>query len=330
MAVNLMLVLLAAMILWKTAAWFVEGAVGIALLLDIPKMIIGLVLVSIATTSPELFTSVIAALHGYPEMALGNAVGSVIVDASLALGIAALVSTVPLTVDPAIFRISARTVLVVLALAFILVLNGTLERMEGLALLVCYCTYILILYRHFRIRRKDSEVDSLLVQECVPKDEATIKWPRVILLFGLGLAGVLIGSELLVQGAVGLAVEMGLSPVVIGLTVTALGTSMPEIATCVAAALKRESAIGVGNIIGADILNICWVAGLSAVVNPLTAELHVLLFMFPAALLIVSTMVILLRQGYNLRRWNGAVLVALYIVYAVILFSFVSPVNAAL
>lgn len=320
MLINCIMVFSAVIVLWKTAAWFIDGAVGVAVLLQVPRMLIGLVLVSIATTAPELFTSVFAALHGYPELALGNAVGSIIVDAGFALGLAALVSAVPLTVDPAIFRISGTAVLLTLALGFLLVFDGTLSRLEGMTLLGCYLLYITVLYRHFRQQRM------------MPLDEydpaiSKVKWSRVAGLFGIGLAGVLAGSELLVRGATGIALELGLSPVLIGLTVTALGTSMPEIATGVASALKREPAIGVGNIIGADILNICWVAGVSAMANPLTAERQVLLFMFPCALLIVGCMTAMLWRGYRLVRWNGAVLLLLYVLYVLALIFIIAPAD---
>lgn len=325
MTFDMLLVAVSVLILWKAAAWFVEGAVGVAVLLRVPKMLIGLVLVSLATTSPELFTSLIAALKGYPELALGNAMGSVTVNATLALGLAAMLAAVPLTVDPAIFRISAGAVLLAIPLAFVLVMNGTLGRIEGGGLLAFYLGYAVFLYMELRSRRKNADFEALLAAEGIPADRAGVKWSRVFLHFGIGLIGVLFGSELLVRGAMSIATHVGLSPVVIGLTVTAIGTSMPEIATCVTSALKRESAIGVGNIIGADILNVCWVAGMSAVANPLQAEQHVLWFMFPAAFIIVGTMVGMIRRGHQLNRWNGAVLVGMYIVYAVILFTLISP-----
>ncbi len=324
MAMDIVLVAAAVAILWKTADWFVEGAVGVAILLNAPKMLIGLVLVSLATTAPELFTSVIAALRGFPELALGNAVGSVIVDASLAIGLAAMLASVPLVVDPAIFQISARAVMFMLCLAFLLTMNGVLGRLEGGILLGCYVAYVALLYRHFRCLRRQADNDVLPELEPVLEASGHIPWSRVCLLFGIGLAGVLLGSELLVRGATGIAATFGLSPVVIGLTVTAAGTSMPEIATCVAAALKREPAIGVGNIIGADILNVCWVAGASALVNPLVAEKSVVYYMFPSAIIIVGTMLIMMRRGYALNRWNGAVLVALYCIYALCLFLFIA------
>ena len=325
MLMDMLLVAGAVIILWKTADWFVEGAVGVAVLLNIPKMIIGLVLVSLATTAPELFTSLLAALQGYPELALGNAVGSVIVDASLALGLAATIAVTPLAVDPGLFKLSARAVMLVLSVCFLLVMNGTLGRIEGGVLLGCYVTYVIFLYRHYRRSVKTSGDDVLPAIDPIISEAEHIPWSRIFMLFAIGFAGVLLGSELLVRGATSIAQTLGLSPVVIGLTVTAAGTSMPEIATCVAAALKKESAIGVGNIIGADILNVCWVAGASAIANPLVGEHSVLFFMFPSALIIVAAMILMLRQGYSLNRWNGAVLVSLYCIYALILFLFVSP-----
>ncbi|NLF56943.1 MAG: hypothetical protein GX580_04835, partial [Candidatus Hydrogenedens sp.] len=140
-----------------------------------------------------------------------------------------------------------------------------------------------------------------------------------------GFLGVMFGSELLVRGATGIAAGLGMSPTVIGLTVVAIGTSVPEIATCVASVLKKQTQIGVGNIIGADILNICWVAGASAVANPLVADINIIWFMFPVALTLVGAMVVMLRCGYQLSRWNGAVLLALYAGYVVLLFTVVAP-----
>lgn len=105
----------------------------------------------------------------------------------------------------------------------------------------------------------------------------------------------------------------------VGLTVVAIGTSMPEIATCVASALKKHSGIGLGNILGADILNICWVAGLSSIANPLHAERQVIFIMYPAVLVIVGAMLMMLRRDYSLKRWNGAVLLLLYVSYMVVL-----------
>jgi cation:H+ antiporter len=179
---------------------------------------------------------------------------------------------------------------------------------------------VTVAYRQYTRRQKDPAVRERMAALAEHEQVvASMSLPKIVGLFAGGIAGVLVGAELLIHGAVGVASTFGLSPEVIGLTVVAIGTSVPEIVTCVASALKKQSQIGVGNIIGADILNICWVAGASALANPLTAEINVIWFMFPVALVLVGAMVILLRMGYNLTRWNGAALLALYAGYMALL-----------
>lgn len=309
-------IIVAVLILWKCADWFVEGAVGIAEKFHVPQMLVGMVLVSICTTSPELMVSMMAALKGIPEAALGNAIGSVIADASIALGLAAVVSAVPLVASPKIFKTSALVLLVVIFLSFAMTFNGTLSRVEGGILVAIYATYAYISYRQARRARAEGLADSPAADAeaelaHIEEQLASMTGGKIAFLFGIGFVGVMFGSHLLLIGAENIAHAMGMSPVVMGLTITAIGTSTPEIATCVASALKRQSAIGVGNIIGADILNICWVAGLSAVAHPLTAQKVDIYFMFPAVLVIVCAMLIMLHRNYNLTKVNGAVLLVL-------------------
>ena len=323
---------LALAILWKSADCFVDGAVGVAEKMRIPPMLVGLVLVSIATTSPELMTSLLAALQGHPDLALGNAVGSVIIDASVALGLAAAVSSVPLMADPRIFRSSAIVLLVAIGLAFLLCLDGTLGSFEGALLVGVYAAYVVGSYVQLRrSQARGQKVAGEKAGELERIEEHLHGMPlsKILLLFTGGFVGVLLGSEFLLKGALGIAGAFGLPPVVTGLTITAIGTSTPEIATCVVSALKRQSGIGVGNIIGADILNICWVAGLSAVAHPLSAEAQTIYFMFPAVLVIVLTMLAMLRYRYCLTRLNGAVLLSLYVVYALFIVFYVTPGSAA-
>ncbi len=332
MLVNILYLVAAVAILWKCADWFVEGAVGVAERLSVPPMLVGLVLVSIATTAPELMVSLLASLQGRPEVALGNAVGSVVIDASVALGLAAVISAVPLTADPRIFRTSAIFLLLVILLAFGMSLDGTLARHEGGLLVAIYVSYTVFSYlqvRRRQARSKDGVKDALADVQDLEARASEMKVSKILLLFCIGFGGVLLGSELLLKGALGIADFIGLPPVVIGLTITAIGTSTPEIATCVASALKKQSGIGVGNIIGADILNICWVAGLSSVANPLSAEKQVIYFMFPAVLVIVVAMLGMLRYKYQLTRLNGAVLLALYAAFAVSLFVLQAKTGAA-
>jgi cation:H+ antiporter len=325
-----LMVAVAIAILWKCADWFVEGAVGIAHRLQVPKMLVGLVLVSLCTTAPELMTSLLAALQGMPQLALGNAVGSVIVDAGVALGLAAVISSTPLTADPRIFRSSALMLITALFLAFFFCLDGALNWWEGGLLLTVYIVHTVVTYINIRRRQRIGEDTPPLLKELDELELQVLAVPvfRILTIFILGMGGVLLGSELLLIGAKGIGLKLGISEVVLGLTVAAIGTSMPEIATCVAAALKRQGDIGIGNIIGADILNICWVAGLSALANPstpLAAEMRTIYFMFPAVIIIVLSMLWMLSRRYELTRRHGVVLLSLYAIYTVLLFVILRP-----
>ncbi|MBN1966289.1 MAG: calcium/sodium antiporter [Anaerolineae bacterium] len=317
--VFLVLVVVSVAILWKSADWFVEGAVGIAYRLHVPPMLVGIVLVSLATTAPELMASLLAALRGMPEVALGNAVGSVLVDASVALGLAAVVARRPLEAHPRVFRTSATFLLLVIGLSFLMTLNGTLGRAEGLVLVGLFVVYTAYTYRENRRHPESAPVDTEALAA-----EAAMPVRRILLLFGAGAVGVYFGSSFLIHGATGLASVFQVPDVIAGLTVVAVGTSTPEIATVVASARRGESSVGVGNVIGADILNICWVAGVSAAANPLTAQKSVIWLMFPAMVIVVVTMLLMLRRKYQLGRRNGAVLLSLYATYAVVLVALVA------
>jgi cation:H+ antiporter len=328
MLLDLSYVAVSVLILAKCADWFVEGAVGVAEKLRLPHMLVGLVLVSLATTAPELLTSLLAAMRGMPEAALGNAVGSVVVNAAFALGLAAALSVSPLPADPGVFRSSALVFGVAAGLAFLFSLDGELAQWEGVLLVLVYAAYVAWQYARLRAGRGEAEEGSLPAEleedlEAVEQDIAGAGWGKTLALFGAGLLGVLLGSRLLLAGAEGIAAAMGMSSVVMGLTVTAIGTSVPEIATAATAALKNRGGIGVGNIIGANILNICWVAGLSAAVNPLAIGQTDVWFMFPAMFLVIGAMLLMLRQDYQLTRGNGVALLASGVAFYVALFVFV-------
>ncbi len=322
MLIYILEILIAVGVLWKCADWFVEGAVGIAEKLGVPKLLVGLVLVSVATSLPELMTSLLAAFQGMPQLALGNGVGSIAIDESVALGLGAAVTAAPLTACLKTLRMSAFVLIGVIVIAFVLSLNGTLGQLEGGFLVLIFLAYNIQLYRSHRAQNNAAkEVAKTL--ESVPgkEDPGQMKVLTILLFFIGGLLGVLIGSQILLTGALGIAKAFGLPPVIIGLTITAIGTSTPEIATCIVSALKRESAIGVGNIIGSDIFNICCVAGLSAVVHPLTVSNSlVIYFMFPGVLVIVLTVLAMLRFLGGLNRWCGLTLLGLYLIYISILF----------
>ena len=318
---DIVFVVAAVAILWKSADLFVEGAVGVAEKLHVPHMFVGLVLVSITTSAPELVASIMAALQGKPEAALGNAIGSVSADESLALGLAALVSATPIACNPKFFRSSAIVLLSAFILAFFMAKDGTLNRVEGAILVSIYVGSTVYSYL---VARRDRKADSTASETLAEGEEELgaieahlqqMTTSKIAIYFVIGFIGVLGGSNLLLHGAFNIAESLGVSEFIIGAIVVAIGTSTPEIATCVSSALKGKGGIGVGSIIGSDIINICLVAGLSATVNPLTVNRTEIMYSFPVVFVIVVAMLSMLRYKYQLVRWNGAILVSLYGVY---------------
>ena len=303
-------------ILIKAAKWFVEGAVGIAERLNIPKMLIGLVLVSVATTAPELAVSVQSALDGHPEIALGNAVGSVICDDGVAIALAGLLAVAPIGINPYILRTSGIFLIVIDLLAYAMVFDGTLGRIEGSVLVLFFVLYMVFLY----FTRRQSAQAEVTVQTTGELKEIEDKIAgrglgSLILWFLIGLLAVIISSKGIEISAVFMAQFLGVSEAIIGLTIVAIGTSLPEIATCITAARSGQGAIAVGNIVGADILNICWIAGASAMANPLVVSKKVIHFSFPIMIFIVLIMLLMMRTGHRLTKTEGGVLLGIYVVY---------------
>jgi len=303
-------------ILAKCADWFVEGAIGIAKRLRLPPILIGIIIVSLGTTAPELAVSVQAALTGDPAMALGNAVGSVIYDDGVALPLAVLFAPAVIRIDRTVFRSSALFLIAVDVVGYALSLDGTLARTEGGVLVLGFVCYLGYAYWEQKKKQRAGRAE-------IPPEIAEVpdrSWVRIILLFGVGLVGVKMSGEWIVESAQVVALGLGVPSVIISLAVVALGTSIPEIATCIVAGRKGQGSLAVGNILGADILNVCWIAGASAVANPLVVSKEVVNFMFPCMLVIVFSMLGMMRMGYCLEKWKGGVLVGLFIVYLILLF----------
>lgn len=296
-----------------SAGFLVDGAVGIANRTGLPKIIIGIVVVGLGTTAPELAVSVAAALSGAPDLALGNAVGSVIVDDGAAIGLGMVVAPAAVAINPRIMRSVGVFVPAAGAAAFLMALNGTVGRSEGAILLAVYVVYMVVLivtHRRQGAAEETPSEDADLAEHVKPGGTA-----RQVLRLAAGLAGVLVASELLVPSARFIAGEFGVPEAIIGLTIVAIGTSLPEIATCVSASRKGHGDLAFGDILGADILNVLWIIGASALVNPISVERRVVLFSFPWMFVVVGAMLGLVWMGYSLRRWKGVVLLALFAVY---------------
>lgn len=303
-------------ILAKCADLFVDSAVGIAERLHLPKLVIGIVLVSVATTSPELSVSMMAALRGMPEMALGNAIGSVICNSGVALALCAVFSKTAVPVLKNAFRTAGGFLVFSGILCALFVgFDLTLSRIEGGILLLCFAGYLGFLVRQYKQCR---------IREVIEADVADVAKPALalLLLFLVGLAGVIFSSKFVVVTSVTIAKRMGVPEAVIALTLVALGTSIPEVATSVVSAIKGQGALSVGNILGANIMNICWVAGASSLANPLSLSRREINFMFPAMFIMVAVTLFVLHTSQALSRREGAVLFGMYGLYIASFFLF--------
>lgn len=305
--------LLAFAVLAKCADLFVSSAVQLASKLKIPKLVVGIVLVSFATTAPELSVSLMAALRNSPEMALGNAVGSVICDDGLALALAGIFAAAPIMIIPRVFKLSGGFLVLIAVLAFLFALpDYTLSRWEGIVLVALFIGYLAVLF--IQHKRGSFAEDIALERTATPPEDVSML--RILAVFLVSLAGIVAASEFVITSASTIAEKQFHVPQsVIAMTLVAFGTSVPEVATCIAAARRGEGTIAVGNILGADIMNICWVAGASAIANDLVLNKQEIYFMFPAMLVVIGAMLIMLRFGYRLNRKKGIVLFLGYLVY---------------
>jgi len=304
-------------VLVKIADWFVDGAVGIAEAANMPKKLIGIVLVGFATTTPELLVSVQAAFRGLPEIAFGNALGSVLAD-GFAMGLAGVIAASAIPIHRSVLLISGTFLSVIVLAAYGLALNGTIGRGEGAFLIGAFCAYLAIACYRAAKERSNGPVH-------VAHEGNAPKLGQALLLLAMGLLGVLLSSKGVLDCSIAIATFFGVSKTIVGLTIIAIGTSLPEIATCVTAALKGEGDIAAGDIIGADILNICWIIGASAIVNPITVSMREVHFAFSFTLIIVFAML-----GMMVRRWKfgkdkGLVLIFIYIAYLTLLCIFIGP-----
>lgn len=289
----------------------VRGAVGIASRLGVSPLLAGLTIVGFGTSTPELVTSLFAAFDGAPGIAVGNVVGSNIANILLILGVSALI--LPLAINPAAFRRDGLALAVATLACLAAVLFGFLNRPVGFTLLVLLVGYIVWAYRSER-RLSDAET---VMHEHVAADAAT---PGFSLLAALGLAvtgiiGTIIGAHLLVDGAIEIARDFGATETVIGLTVVAVGTSLPELVACVFAALRRHPDVVLGNIIGSNIYNILGILGVTAVVHPISIPSEIASFDIWVLLGTTMLLGLFLRTGWTLKRWEGGVFLAIYAGY---------------
>ena len=269
---QLLILALGFVCLVKGADWFVDGAVGIATKFGIPQIVIGLTIVAMGTSAPEAAVSITAALQGSADITIGNVVGSNILNILIILGLSALIY--PLKVEKTTIWVDIPVMMGATILLFALGYDGTVSRLDAGILLVIFAAYLGFL---FYLTKKNKSEEKLLTSSDIEKEnseetEKKLSLPKALILTAIGLGLIILGSNFAVDAATAIARMVGLSERFIGLTIVALGTSLPELFTSVSASIKKNSDIAIGNIVGSNIFNILFIVGLSGLIIPVPFE----------------------------------------------------------
>ena len=305
------LLLVGFVLLIKGADFFVAGSSNIARLLQIPPILIGLTIVALGTSSPEATVSIIAALGGNADVAVGNVVGSNIFNITVVVGLAAFLFPLKVqseTIKKEIpFTLLASIVMLVLMSDVALQGFGSnlLTRADGLIFLI-----FLSIFMYYVIELGLRSRQNAALTHTSPD----IKWGKNILITLLGLAAIIFGGDLVVDNATQIAYSLGMSETLVGLTIIAIGTSLPELVTSISAALKKESEIALGNIVGSNIFNILFVLGASSAITPIAVNDKVFI---DVIIMIALTLVLLVfaRTGFRIGKREGFMLVVAYAIY---------------
>lgn len=290
----------------------VRGSSALALKMGISPLVIGLTIVAFGTSGPELVVSIKASLDGNADIALGNVIGSNICNIGLILGTAAILF--PVSVHAQVIRIDIPIMIVISVILMVFLSDLTISFFEGLIFVLLLVSYIIFSY-YYSLKEKDEKIQNEF------QDLVKVKRSNVIvllLLISVGVVLLAVGADIFVKGAVEIAERFGVSQATIGLTIVAIGTSLPELITAIVAALKKESDIVIGNVIGSNIFNILSILGITALISPLTGDgikALDLVIMMAFSVIIFP----LCRIGFGVSRIEGGILVLGYIAYMLFL-----------
>ena len=308
---NLLLIAAGLTLLILGGNWLLKAAVSLSLKLAIPKIVIGMTVVSFATSAPELIVSLNAALNGHPDIALGNVIGSNIANLGFVLGIVIAIGTIQ--VERSFYVHDWPVMMLASLLLFVFMTTGAvIERWEGLVMFSSLLLFLIYLLRF----QKTAVVDEM------PEDDVPLPLGKSLLYLLIGGLGLWGGSELLITGAVSMAENFGISKRIIGITIISIGTSIPELAASVIAISRKEKAISLGNLIGSNVFNILAVLGITSLVSPIPVEDQKLidfdvLWMLYFALLIFLLVFAPSRMKLSWRE--GLILLASYVIFIAIL-----------
>jgi cation:H+ antiporter len=287
-------------LLIKGADLFVDGASSVAGKLKIPSLIIGLTVVSLGTSMPEAAVSVSASLGGNNGISLGNVIGSNIFNLLMVVGISSII--LPVVTDRDVLKRDMPINIAITAGLCVMLFDGNLSRLDAAILLVLFVAYMFLLVR------------SALKNRVEEPAQKTLTWPRSILFILAGAAAIIGGGQMVVNSAKVIAAALGMGETLIGLTVVALGTSLPELVTSIVAARKGDSGIAMGNVVGSNIFNILFILGLAGVISPMTADAA--FFIDTGILIAVSAMMMIFAFTHRkTSRAEGAISVLVYVAY---------------
>jgi cation:H+ antiporter len=286
----------------------VRGASRLAIQLGVTPLLVGLTIVAYGTSAPELVASVVAALAGHPDVAVGNVLGSNVANTGLILGGTALLA--PILVARSVLRQELPLMIVATVLFGLFALRLEISRPAGFLFVTLL---VLVNYLSIRWARREARDAGEGIET---KGGASVR--ASLALTGIGLVLLLGGAHVLVGGAIALAREVGLSDFVIGVTLVAVGTSLPELATSIVAGLRKEVDLVVGNIVGSNLFNIFGALGFAAIVRPIPIDAKLLRFEFPALAVITVAMVLFLATGRKVSRFEGFLLLAAYVAFVMI------------
>ena len=304
---NLLLVVIGLFLLILGGNWLLKSAVGFSLRLKVPKIVIGMTVVSFATSVPELIVSVKSALEGHADLAFGNVIGSNIANLGLVLAITILISTI--SVEKSFYKTDWPVMMISSVLLYVFIaFDGTLQRYEGVILFSFLLIFLIYLLKY----QKPAVVDEM------PDDDEELPLYKDVFFFAIGGLALWGGSELLIDGAVGMANKFDISEGVIGLTVVSVGTSIPELAASIIAILKKEKAISLGNLIGSNVFNILAVLGITSMITPIQITDQNLLssdifWMLGIALIILPLNFVPVKMRLSWKA--GLILISLYLLY---------------
>ena len=307
---NLAVLISGIVVLYFGAVWLVRGASRLASSLGVSPIVVGLTIVSLGTSAPELVVCLVAALQGNPGLAIGNVMGSNLANIGLILGLTSLIH--PLEVKHRVVWREMPVMLLITFAIYPIAFDRVLSRMDGFMLLLVLLAYLVWVFRSGHpeeIKNSQGPRDSMATSE----GAASLLNVKDIGQVALGSAFLVLGGYCIVKGAVEVASALGISEVIIGLTVVAIGTSLPELATSLVAAMRQEVDIAVGNIIGSNIFNLTAIFGTTAIVRPIMIPETVLSRELAGVVFMSLLLLPILRNGWQIKRWEGALLLTAYI-----------------